>query len=252
MSNLRLLIVDDEPVIRLGIRSGIAKIGGIEIVGECETGAQAIESILSGRPDVVFLDMRLPDSTGLDVVEHVGPQHMPLVVFVTAYDAYAVQAFELNAVDYLLKPFDQKRLQKTVERVRERWAARGHAKIAGQVRALLEQRPSTRSRRIVVRNGGRYEFVPVETIDWIESANNYVQLHCGGKTHLLSETLGGLEQKLAPETFLRIHRCRIVNISRITAIQPAFDETYEVELRGGVRLTSGRQFKKAVQELIRR
>ena len=251
MSKVRLLIVDDEPVIRLGLRTGIAKIGGTEIVGECETGAEAIETILRERPDVVFLDVRLPDSTGLEVVEHIRPDRMPMVVFVTAHDTYALKAFELNAIDYLLKPFDQKRLEKTVARVRERLAEHNQAKIASQLQGLLEPKPAGRAERLVVRNGSRYEFVAVETIDWIESANNYVELHCGNKTHLLTETLGGLEQKLDPRKFLRIHRCRIVNLSRIAAVHSRFDETYEIELRGGVRLTSGRQFKKAVQSLIK-
>jgi two-component system, LytTR family, response regulator len=131
-------------------------------------------------------------------------------------------------------------------------ATRHPANIAVEVRALLEGMDRALPDRLVVRNGNRHEFVSVESIDWIESANNYVQLHCGTKTHLLSETLSGLEKKLASNMFLRIHRCRIVNISRITAVHSGFDETYELEMRNGVRLTSGKQFKKAVQSLIGR
>jgi two-component system, LytTR family, response regulator len=250
MSNLRLLIVDDEPLIRLGVRNGLAGLAGIEIAGECESGAHAIQSILSQPIDLVLLDVQMPDCTGLDVVRQIGPQRMPMVIFVTAYDEYAVEAFEMNAVDYLLKPFDDERLRNSIERARERHATRNQSALTQQLQTLLGARREW-SDRFVVRNTDRYEFVAVESIEWIESADNYVQLHCGTKMHLLGETLTGVQEKLDPRKFQRIHRCRIVNVSRITAIHPMVNGTYSVELRNGTRLTTGRQYKDAIQGLIR-
>jgi two-component system, LytTR family, response regulator len=250
MSNLRVLIVDDEPLIRLGVRNSLAGLTGIEVVGECESGEQAIQAILSQQIDLVLLDVQMPDCTGLDVVRQIGAQRMPMVIFVTAYDEYAVKAFEMNAVDYLLKPFDDERLRNGIERARERHATRNQSALTQQLQTLLDTRREW-SDRFVVRNTDRYEFVAVESIEWIESADNYVQLHCGTKMHLLGETLTGVQEKLDPRKFQRIHRCRIVNVSRITAIHPMVNGTYSVELRNGTRLTTGRQYKDAIQGLIR-
>jgi two-component system LytT family response regulator len=177
---------------------------------------------------------------------------MPPVVFVTAFDEYAVKAFDLNAVDFLLKPFDQSKLERGVARLRERLASADLPKATLQLQALLDPRCRGLPDRIVVRKSGRYEFVAVESIDWIESANNYVQLHCGTRTHLLSGTLAGLEKKLDPRVFVRIHRGRIVNASRVVAVYPGLDETYALEMNNGIRLSSGKQFKKTVQKLIGR
>jgi two-component system LytT family response regulator len=250
MSDLRVLIVDDEALIRLGVRNGLAALAGIEVVGECESGEQAVQAILSQQIDLVLLDVQMPDCTGLDVVRQIGPQQMPMVIFVTAYDEYAVKAFEMNAVDYLLKPFDDERLRNSIERARERQATRNQSALTQQLQTLLDTRREW-SDRFVVRNTDRYEFVAVESIEWIESADNYVQLHCGAKMHLLGETLTGVQEKLDPRKFQRIHRCRIVNVSRITAIHPMVNGTYSVELRNGTRLTTGRQYKDAIQGLIR-
>jgi two-component system, LytTR family, response regulator len=250
MSNLRLLIVDDEPLIRLGVRNGLSRLNGIEVVGECESGEQAIQAISSQQIDLVLLDVQMPDCTGLDVVRQIGPRRMPMVIFVTAYDEYAVKAFEMNAVDYLLKPFDDDRLRNSIERARERHATRNQSALTEQLQTLLGGRREW-SDRFVVRNTDRFEFVAVESIEWIESADNYVQLHCGTKMHLLGETLTGVQEKLDPRKFQRIHRCRIVNVSRITAIHPMLNGTYSVELRNGTRLTTGRQYKDAIQGLIR-
>jgi two-component system, LytTR family, response regulator len=236
-------------LIRSGVRRGLAALDGIEIIGECESGSQAIQTILEKRPDVVLLDVQLSDCTGLDVVREVGAQRMPAVIFVTTYDEYAVQAFELNAVDYLLKPFDDERLHRSIARVRERLAA-AHQN-SEHLQSLLDLRQRTWPDRLVVKNGERYEFVPVPSIDWAESANNYVQVHCGPKDYLLGETLTHLAARLDPSRFLRVHRCRLVNLSRIVAVHPLMSGTYEMELRNGVRLTTGRQYKDAVQALIK-
>ena len=251
MNTLHVLIVDDEPLIRAGIREGLAGMPQIETLAECSSGADAIEFLGSHPVDLVLLDVQLQDCTGLDVVERVGPDRMPAVIFVTAFDEYAIKAFELNAVDYLLKPFDQKRLRSSVERASQHIAAYRQADIAAQLKALLNSRTRKWPERIVVKEGERFDFVPVESIDWIESANNYVMLHCGPRRHLLNESLTNLEGRLNPARFLRVHRGRIVNLARIDAIHPMLGGTYELQLRTGIRLATGRQYKSQIQALLR-
>ena len=251
MNLLRLLIVDDEPFIRAGIRDGLSMLHDIEVVAECSSGAEAIHALSSEPIDLVLLDVQMQDYTGLDVVERIGPARMPAVIFVTAYDEYAVRAFELNAVDYLLKPFDNERLHGSIKRARERIAEKRQANLSAQLQALLDSRAKKWPERIVVKDGERFDFVSVDSIDWIESANNYVEMHCGSRRHLLGESLSNLETRLNPARFLRVHRCHIVNLSRILAIHPLLSGTYELELRGGARLTTGRQYKTAIQALIR-
>jgi len=252
MTKLRLLIVDDEPLIRSGLRSELAKFAEVEVVGECEDGRGAITQIAALRPDVVLLDVQMADCTGLDVVRAIPADTMPMVIFITAYDEYAVKAFELNAVDYLLKPFDDQRLRKSIERACERRKDKSQEALTHQIQALLDTTGHRWTERFVVRDGERFEFVAVESLDWVESANNYVQLHCGAKTHLMLETLSRLEQKLDPHKFVRVHRGRIVNVSRIRAAHVMLNGVYELELHGGLRLSTGRQFKDAVQSLLRK
>jgi two-component system, LytTR family, response regulator len=252
MDKLRLLVADDEPLIRRGLRNALLKEPQVEVIAECENGAEAIAEILSKRPDLVLLDVQMPDCDGLEVVRQVGPQRMPPVIFVTAYDEYAVKAFELNAVDYLLKPFDEKRLSASLGRARERLSRKDFRDLAERFENLVAGSQKPWAERLVVRNNDRYDFVPVEKVDWVESANNYVLLHCGQKTHLLSETLTGLEKRLDPGKFARVHRGRIVNLSRIVAAHAMMNGIYELELNTGARLSTGRQFLGAVQRLIRR
>jgi two-component system LytT family response regulator len=176
---------------------------------------------------------------------------MPAVIFVTAYDEYAVAAFAFNAVDYLLKPFDDDRLRAAIERARARILGTRDALLTQQLQALLQKREQHWPERLVVRDSDRFRMVPVDTIEWIESANNYVVLHCGPKQYLMGDTLTNLESRLDPEKFLRIHRCRIVNLSRIAAVRPFLSGTYQLELHGGTRLSTGRQHNEAVRALIR-
>jgi two-component system, LytTR family, response regulator len=251
MNLLRVLIVDDEPLIRAGIRQGLAGMDDVDVAAECDSGSEAMRLLSSQTVDLVLLDVQMPDCTGLDVVERIGPDRMPAVIFVTAYDEYAIRAFELNAVDYLLKPFDDMRLRRSVERAAQRIAVRRQSDLAAQLQALLDTRTKKWPERIVVKEGERFDFVPVESIDWIESANNYVQLHCGSRRHLLSESLTNLEGRLNPARFLRIHRGRIVNLSRIEAIHPLLGGAYVLELRSGTRLTTGRQYKDQIHALLR-
>jgi len=193
----------------------------------------------------------MQDCTGLDVVRQIGPERMPPVIFITAYDEYAVKAFELNAVDYLLKPFDDERLCRSIQRARERIAARKETSLAERLQTLLDSQRKPWIERLMVRNGERFDVVPVGSIDWIESDNNYVQLHCGAKKYVLGETLTSLENRLDPSQFLRVHRRRIVNVSQLVAVHLLFSGSYEMELRNGTRLTSGRQYRGAIQVLTK-
>jgi two-component system LytT family response regulator len=251
VGTLRLLIVDDEPLIRLGIRRAIAPIPGLEVAGECGSVDEAVSAIASRAADLVILDVQMPGGTGLDVIRRVGPERMPPVVFVTAFDEYAVQAFEVNAVDYVLKPFEPERLRQAVERARSRIASADGGALAQRLQALLAAREEPWPERLVVRSGERFELVPVDGVDWIESADNYVLLHCGAKQHLLSETMTSLERRLDPRKFRRVHRSRMINTSRVVAVDALMGGVYELELRDGTRLTTGRQYREAVQQLIR-
>ena len=255
MPRLRVLIADDEPLIRLGIRRALEAMPGITVAGECGAVADVVASIERDAPDLVVLDVQMPGGTGLDVVRTLGPSRMPPVIFVTAFDAYAVQAFEVNAVDYVLKPFDPERLQAAVERARARVDGDGTQALAARLQALLaahDHAPPERAvDRLVVRSGERFDLVPVDSVDWIESADNYVHLHCGSARHVLAETLTSLERRLDPRRFLRIHRSRMVNRSRVVAVHVLLGGAYELELRDGTRLTSGRNYRDTVQKLLR-
>jgi two-component system, LytTR family, response regulator len=249
MDSLRLLVVDDEPLIRAGIRNDLAELGSVQIVGECACVADAIEVIRSTPLDLVLLDIQLPDGTGFDVIREIGPQHMPAVIFVTAYDKYAIQAFEINAVDYILKPFDETRLQESIERARDRLSV-PHL-LTPQLEALIEAHETRWLHRLVVRNGTRFDFVPVNTIDWIESANNYTVLHCRSIDHLSGVNLTTLEHRLNPEQFLRVHRCHIVNTSRIVAAHAIAGGVFELELQNKARIKTGRQYGDRIRQLLK-
>jgi two-component system, LytTR family, response regulator len=249
MNRLRLLIVDDEPLIRAGIRSDLSGMQSVEVAGECGSVAEGVEAIRSRTLDLILLDVQLPDGTGFDVVREIGPQRMPAVVFVTAYDNYAIQAFEVNAVDYLLKPFDESRLRESIERVRGRLSQ--PSVLIRQLEGLIEAHERQWVERLVVRNGERFDFVPVDSIDWVETANNYTCLHCGSKEHLYGESLTALEQRLDPGKFLRVHRCHMVNVTRITAAHAIAGGVFELELRGGARIKSGRQYSDGIRKLLK-
>jgi len=249
MNSLRLLIVDDEPLIRLGIRKDLSGTPSVQVAAECECVADAVATIRSSRFDLVLLDVQLPDGTGFDVVREVGPQQMPAVIFVTAYDKYAIQAFEVNAVDYLLKPFDGSRLRASIGRARERLSR--HSTFIRQLEGLIQAHETQWLERLVVRNGERFDFVPVDSIDWIESANNYTVLHCRSKDYVFGENLTALEHRLDPGQFSRVHRCHIVNISRIVAASSIAGGVFELELRGGARVKIGRQYSEGIRRLLK-
>ncbi len=247
---IRALIVDDEPLARRRIRTLLHGVADVEVAGECANGRAAIGAIAEKKPNLVFLDVQMPEVDGFGVLEAVGAARMPITVFVTAYDAYAIKAFEAHALDYLLKPFDRERFEKTLER------ARAHLKLleAGgadeRLLKLLRAWKSGRPERIVVRTAGRISFLRADEIDWIDAAGNYVRLHAGKETHLVRETMSGIEARLDRERFVRIHRSAIVNLERVKELQPWFHGDYVVLLRDGTRLTLSRGYRANLQHLL--
>lgn len=250
MTPLRLLIADDEPLIRAGIRAILEGAPGIEIAAECANGEETVAAIRRQPLDLVLLDIQMPDCSGVDVIRQIGVEKMPPVVFVTAFDEYAIRAFELNAVDYVLKPFDEERLLRSLGRARERAGARDREQLSRQLRSLLEEAEQKGPERLVVRSRDGYDMVPVKSVDWVEAADNYVELHCGSRVHLLNDSMSNLERQLDRRQFVRVHRGRIVNISRITRIAPLANGSYELRLQDGARLTTGKQYLNVVQGLL--
>ena len=245
------LLVDDEPLAREGLRILLAHDADIAAIQEARNGREAVEAIRAARPDLVFLDVQMPEMDGFAVVEEVGAEQMPAVVFVTAHDKYAIQAFEINAIDYLLKPVTGERFTKALARAKARLAAKPSDDASRQILSLLETIAAPRQslKRLAVRSAGRTVFVDVEDIDWIEAAENYVQLHCGRAEHLLHVTMNTLGKSLDPEVFLRIHRSVIVNVRRIRELQPAMHGEYVITLANGVRLQSGRLYNEKLKAL---
>jgi two-component system LytT family response regulator len=250
---IRALIVDDEPLARERIRHLLRGVSDVQVVGECRDGPAAVEAVRTAGPDLMFLDVQMPEMDGFEVLRLLEPGEIPAVVFVTAYDRYAIEAFEVRALDYLLKPFDRDRFLKTLQRVREHLRTRGGAG-AGELHALLRDLPARpgRSERLVVRSGGRIVFLPVAEIDWIEAADNYVRLHAGKQVHVMRETLQRLESTLDPERFVRIHRSTMVNLERVRELQPWFHGEYVLILTDGTRLTTGRAHRARLDRWLRR
>jgi two-component system LytT family response regulator len=243
---LRVLIVDDEMVARRRIRRLLATEEDITIVGECEDGASALSAIASERPDVAFLDIQMPELDGFDVVRSIDAAELPAIVFVTAYDHYALQAFDVHAIDYLLKPFTKERFRTALARARERLLGRSRP---GDVDKLIEHLRTTRRypTRVAVRTTDKFVVVKWSEVDWVEAADNYVTLHVGGREYLLRETLASLEQQLDPARFGRIHRSALVQFDRIAELHPASHGEIDLVLRDGVRLTVSRTWREAFQ-----
>jgi two-component system LytT family response regulator len=248
---LTALIVDDEPLAREGLRMLLAEDPEVAAIHEAKDGREAVAAIRSTRPDLVFLDVQMPEMDGFAVVAEVGAERMPAVVFVTAHDRYAIQAFEINAIDYLLKPVTAERFRQALARAKDRLNARPAGDASRQILSLLETIASPRRylKRLAVRSAGKTVFVDVEDVDWIEAAENYVQLHAGRAGHLIHVTMNTLEKSLDPETFVRIHRSTIVNVKRIKELQPVLHGEYAITLTNGVRLQSGRMYNAKLQAL---
>ena len=252
MSKIRTMVVDDEPVARERIVGLLQQEKDIELVGECADGQQAINAIQAQHPDLVFLDVQMPACDGFGVIESVGADRMPAVVFVTAYDEYALKAFEVHAIDYLLKPFGRDRFQQTLQHAREHLERRRAGDLGRRLLALVNDiKPETpRLERLVVKSGGRVFFLRTDEIDWIEAAGNYVRLHLTEDSHLFRETMNNMEARLDGRRFVRIHRSRIVNTDRIKELQPWFNGEYVVVLQNGTRLTLSRGYREKLQERL--
>jgi len=246
---LTVLIVDDEPLARDGLRMLLAADPQVATILEAKNGREAVTAIRARRPELVFLDVQMPEMDGFSVVQEVGPERMPAVIFVTAHDRYAIRAFEINAIDYLLKPVTPERFRQALERAKTRMNTGDETN--RRMVSLLEAIASS-SRyvtRLAIRSGSKTSFINVEEIDWIQAAENYVELHAGRARHLLQVAIRTLQASLDPELFVRIHRSVIVNIGRIQELQPASHGEYVIVLRGGVRLQSGRSYHEKVKAL---
>jgi two-component system LytT family response regulator len=249
MPKIRVLIVDDEPIARRGIGQQLKGEPEIEIVGECANGMEAVAAIKTKSPDLVFLDVQMPEMDGFEVIETVGVERMPRVIFVTAYDQYTLRAFEVHALDYLLKPFDHDRFVKALNHAK---SSLQRGEFNRQLIRLLDDRLAARKplERLVIKAGGRIYFLNVEEVDWIEAADNYVELHVGRESHLLRETISGLAARLDPARFLRIRHSTIVNIERVKELRPLFRGEYLIVLRDGTELTSSRRYRKNLDAIL--
>jgi two-component system LytT family response regulator len=258
---LRVLIVDDEPLARQRIADMLAHESDVEIVGEVGDGNAAVEKIRQLQPDLVFLDVQMPGKSGLDVVRTIGAREMPATIFVTAFDAYALQAFDVAAIDYLVKPFDDDRFEQAFARARQVIELKEVAALRQKLLAVLQHTPAQPAPRpderrpkyldrIAVEMRGKVKVVPVDQVDYITADGPYAELHAGERTHVIRETMQSLEQQLDPDRFLRIHRSAIVAVSRIEALLKGAGGDYEVQLRGGVLLPVSRARREEVERRI--
>jgi two-component system LytT family response regulator len=252
VSKIRTMVIDDEPLARERIVGLLQQEQDIELVGECADGAQAVSAIQQQSPDLVFLDVQMRACDGFNIIQQVGPDRMPAVVFVTAYDEYALRAFEVHAIDYLLKPFGRDRFQQTLKHAREHLERRRAGDLGRRLLALVQDvKPEpAKLDRLVVKSGGRVFFLRTDQIDWIEAAGNYVRLHMAEDGHLFRETMNNMEARLDARRFVRIHRSRIVNTDRIKELQPWFNGEYVVVLHTGARLTLSRGYREKFQQRL--
>jgi len=250
---LRALIVDDEPLARERVRTLLADESDVEVVGECADGGEAVAAIERLAPDLVLLDVQMPGVDGFEVLDAIPDARLPAVIFITAYDRYALRAFEVHALDYLLKPFDRERFGIALDRAR-RELARDEASepVARRLLALLESIRAERRypARLVVREAGRVFFLSVPEIDWIEAVGNYARIHVGKRSHLLRETMKSLERRLDPDRFVRLHRSRIANVERIRQLEANRRGDLVVVLADGTQLPSSRGYTERLRRLI--
>jgi two-component system, LytTR family, response regulator len=247
---LKVIVVDDEPLARERIRTLLAPESDVQLVAECANGPEAITAIQRETPDVVFLDIQMPEMDGFQTLRALGAP-LPLVIFVTAFDEHAVRAFEAQALDYLLKPFKPARLRASLDRAREQLARRKPDEITKQLAALLESRANVGGylTRIAVRDRDRLHFVKTSDIDWLEASGNYVIVHSGRENHVLRETLTALEAQLSPREFLRLSRSAIVKLDRVRHVEPTFNDEHVVVLTDGTRLPLTRGVRELQERL---
>lgn len=249
--SLRALIVDDEPLARTALLRLLKRERDIALIGQSGDGESAVLTIRTEKPDLVFLDIQMPEMDGFQVVEAIGIERMPVTVFVTAYDRYAIRAFDANAVDYLLKPIDPDRFTRALVRARDRCLGRQDKDSAQRLFTLLNSRlQSDYAQRIAVASNGRIVFVQVADIDWIEAEGNYARIHVARQIYDVRDTLQALMEKLDPRAFIRIHRSTIVNAERIKEVQPWFRGSHIVLLHSGEQLRMSRYQRDAVERLL--
>lgn len=249
---INTLIVDDEPLARDRVKRFLRDEHDINIIGECGNGREAVSAIKEKKPDLVFLDIQMPEKNGFEVVKSLDAKSMPSVIFVTAYDQYALQAFDVHALDYLLKPFNRERLHKAVSHARDQIETKRMGNLDERLASLIADLRGEKKylERLVVKSVGRVFFLKVDEIDWIEAAGNYVKLHAGREAHMIRETMNGIEAKLDPDKFLRIHRSTVVHIDRIKELHPMFSGDYAVILRNGTELALSRNYRERLLELF--
>jgi two-component system LytT family response regulator len=257
---IKTVIVDDEPLARQNLRVLLKDDPEIEIVGECGSGHEAVKAIRAQSPDLLFLDIQMPEMNGFEVLMEIDAERMPAIVFVTAFDQYALKAFEVHALDYLLKPFDDRRFEKALRQAKKQVEQREINSLSQKLFALMEDRQGEQANnpkasgfltRLMIKSTGRVFFLKVDEIDWIGADDYYVKLHVGRKSHLLRETMNELESKLDPEKFLRIHRSAIVNLDRVKEMHPHFNGDYVVILMDGTQLKLSRSRREQLQTLLK-
>jgi two-component system LytT family response regulator len=253
MTEIRALIVDDELLARRGIRNQLKHAPDVAIIGEASNGREALAAIRDKKPDLVFLDVQMPLLDGFEVIEQLDKQLPAAIVFVTAFDEHAIRAFEVNALDYLLKPVDPRRFQKTLDRVRAQLSDAGTAGRDERILSLLNELKSRREylKRIPFKQNGRIFFLNVSEIEWINAQGNYVELHTRNAQHLLRDTMDGIESKLDPAKFVRLRRSIIARIDQIKALHPLAKGEFEVILTGGQQLRSSRRYRRNLDVLLK-
>ena len=249
---IRTLIVDDEPLARERVKRFLRDERDLEILAECGNGRDAIKAIREKQPDLVFLDIQMPEKNGFDVIKGLESKSLPNIVFITAYDQYALQAFEVHALDYLLKPFNRERFHQAVKRAKEQIESRKRGEFDERLVSLISSISPEKKylERLVVKSVGRVFFLKSNEIDWIEASGNYLKLHVGRDSHMIRETMNAIEAKLDPSQFMRIHRSTIVNIDRIKELHPMFSGDYSVILRDGSELALSRNYRERFLELF--
>ena len=245
--SIETLIVDDERLARQRLRRLLEGQSDISIAGECGSGSEAAAFLERHPVDLMFLDIQMPEMDAFELLESHRPSRPPMVVFVTAHDEHAVRAFDVDALDYLLKPFDQERLDRCLQRVRAQIEMHRTPAAPGLAPAPA---PRPRSNRLAVRSSGKVFFVKMEGIDWVEAADNYIVLHLGHETHILRETMNSIQLRLDPARFIRVHRSRIVNVERIKELQPWFHGEYLIVLSDGTQLTLSRSYRERLMEFM--
>lgn len=250
-TNIKALIVDDELLARKRLRKLLRGDAEVEIIGECASGREAVVAIQSLHPDLVFLDVQMPEMDGFAALESLASDELPLIIFVTAYDQYALRAFEVCALDYLLKPVDRERFAQTLQRAKARLRGERRGETA-RLRSLLEELKTEahRPERIAIKAGGRIRLLKLEEIDWIEAEGKYARLHFGQESHLLREAMSSLEARLDPRKFVRIHRSTIVNVDRIKELESWFNYDYRAVLNDGTQLIVSRSHRQKLANLL--